>query len=221
MASALQQRNRRHGSDQRGSDPRIKSRDSDRAGSARPQFGNLREPAGAQERIEWMDILSDVKERVTYLEKTNRTLAQGLAQVNVVQQAHDSKFEVLAKDYPAYKQYVEAVLHTNPKSVENAIKFIDDRIGQIEVSGRNEDSRIFEAIDIKSAIIESRMECLERLMADMRDAMGHAYNKGILEVPINTLPDDLDTRVPGAQRQDPFQRTAGDAWKRASFVDEQ
>ena len=79
MASALQQRNLRHGSDQRGSSRRIRSRE-DRSGSAGlAQFGNLREPAGVQERIEWMEVLTDVKECVTYLEKTNRTLAQGLA----------------------------------------------------------------------------------------------------------------------------------------------
>ena len=90
-------RTRRHGSDERSASRRRRSRG--RSAESFAEHANIRSgPAGPQERVEWMEALTDVQTRIHTLERINRDHASGIAALSQVTAEHTSKIGIVDKD---------------------------------------------------------------------------------------------------------------------------
>ena len=95
----------RHGSTELGSHLRNRSRERGRSQNAPTTVSG---PAGPMERQDWADALADVKERLTTVERSQRSMAQAMAVTNDL--CNDSKTDItaMATVSAAYKEYFNA-----------------------------------------------------------------------------------------------------------------
>ena len=106
----------RHGIAEHGRRPRQLSRDSRRASNSRTRVTGRATPAGPQEQMEWTDALERCNDKIDSLERSNRQLAQTIAQVNTESAATRSRMQDIVTDIIAYKEFVGSV-HNNMEKV--------------------------------------------------------------------------------------------------------
>ena len=98
----------RHGSDERGNNPRLHSRRfssrdrNDMRGSNLPAVERAM-PVGPVERQDWLEALKDVESRISTLEASGYTRAQGIKKLEDVVSTHEDRINELCTDHIAYK----------------------------------------------------------------------------------------------------------------------
>ena len=108
----------RHGIAEHGRRSRQHSREGRRqsSGSQRPTVTGRTTPIGPMEAVEWTDALQYCNDRIDALERTNRMLAQTLAQVNAENNATRSRVSDIFVDVENYKLFISSV-HSNMEKV--------------------------------------------------------------------------------------------------------
>ena len=119
-------------------------------------------PAGVQERMEWLDALADVKQRITSIETTNRSLAQSCAHSEEVTRNHTHRLQIIEDDIPKYKEYIQAVIFNHPSSIDKKLTSLDGRFEDMA----NTNAQI---IGFKMAGIDDKIVNLEAMIGALFD----------------------------------------------------
>ena len=158
-------------------------------------------PAGEQERVEWLDALRDVEQRVRTVEGQQRTCAQSIATLELALSHQARAYTDMDEDIRNYKDYVEKTLRHNPDSVAKSFVNLNNQL-----EGHINNMAELTAMQLSNDhSLQCRIEQIEQSMAtqDLPGAVPGIIVNEIPNFPINTPVGD-----PWQDRPDPW-ATAG------------